>query len=191
MANNEHNHRGSLRHFADIKYETVQTIKEFEDAEKFLAEWRYPSRFAEKNRVVRSKKRIVISKDNLDKAWEDISSMYLKRLQKKLEYKDVTEGQYIKYDSLDTLAKIVKIDHNEELAIKYIITDSEYVWNIMVTKSIFKPGKRVFKLLMTAKLPIAVEYVSWRSLIGRTSYVKDAKQEMGKVKDFIEERWLD
>lgn len=179
----------ALSKFKNLKYYTVNNIQEFADAEKHIAKANYPSRSAEKNRTLRTKKKIKIDVVNWNNAWEAILFSFIRRLDKNINPFTVTKGQYIKYKSINSLSKIIELLDKREFAIKFIMQDSEYIWSFRFMKSAINRKRVVLKVIYSVKLPISVEFVSWRLLTGRISYIYDNKKELKQLKEFVESRW--
>lgn len=178
-----------VKRVAKVKYDTVQTIKEFNDAEDHIARTIYPSRHAEKNRNIRAKKKMWISKWNIEEAFEELLKSRVKSINNTVDIEKLKKGQYLKHKHFDTLAKIVEIRNSKEFAIKFILEDSEYVWNFRFFKSFTRPGKYVIKVVYALKAPVSVEYASWRMAKGRFEYMFDTKSELKGLKQGVEEKW--
>lgn len=155
--------------YSKIRNQRITNAVEFNESVKRLEKQRYPSVSLEKKRTVTSRYSFSIDSKYESYSFESIVKSFLYKVNKKINYKHITQGQYIMYEEKGTLGLITELLDNIYFKFIYIEEDSIYNFQVSISDSL-KPWKTKIRIVDEVFLPFAADVFGFKTFSSRVDY---------------------
>lgn len=152
-----------------IEYWTVNSVDELLSAVNKLSEKRYPSVTLEKKRNVISRYNFKVDAKHQDYIYNTIVKSYFKLVNRKMDYENITQGQYIKYLEKNTLGKVEILISPDKFEYFYVEEDSIYKFGFKIRPSLFF-SNIIIDLRSEVFLPFAADVFGFKTFSSRVDY---------------------